>query len=270
MSLDQYRSKRKFDKTPEPPPSTSQAQGGNRFYIQRHSARRLHYDLRLEVDGTLKSWAVPKGPTLDPDIKRMAVLVEDHPLDYGTFQGTIPQGNYGAGTVSLWDHGRYELLGDAPIHQQLDRGDLKFRLHGQKLAGEFALVRTKKSRKDWLLIKKKDFAVIAGWDPESYVRSVLQSSGDASAIPGAMKAEMPTSIVPMLATLSKTLPEGTDWVFEPKWDGVRALCFVRDGRVALVSRTGRNMDQQYTELADLPRSISADTAIVDGEIVAFD
>jgi bifunctional non-homologous end joining protein LigD len=270
MSLDQYRSKRKFDKTPEPPPSTSQAQGGNRFYIQRHSARRLHYDLRLEVDGTLKSWAVPKGPTLDPDIKRMAVHVEDHPLDYGTFQGTIPQGNYGAGTVSLWDHGRYELLGDAPIHQQLDRGDLKFRLHGQKLAGEFALVRTKKSPKDWLLIKKKDFAVIPGWDPESDLRSVLQSSNDPASVPGATKSAMPSKIAPMLATLSRTLPEGPEWIFEPKWDGVRSLCFIRDGNVSLVSRTGKRMDQQYAELAELPRILSIDDAIIDGEIVALD
>src|SRR4051812_43904938 len=140
MSLDQYRSKRKFDKTPEPQPSLPSVPPGNRFYIQRHSARRLHYDLRLEVDQALKSWALPKGPTLDPDIKRMAVLVEDHPLEYGTFEGTIPQGNYGAGTVSLWDQGHYDLLGNAPVHQQLERGDLKFRLHGQKLAGEFALV----------------------------------------------------------------------------------------------------------------------------------
>jgi bifunctional non-homologous end joining protein LigD len=200
----------------------------------------------------------------------MAVHVEDHPIDYGTFQGTIPQGNYGAGTVSLWDYGHYELLGDAPVQQQLERGDLKFRLHGQKLAGEFALVRIKKSPKDWLLIKKKDFAVIAGWDPESDLRSVLPSAADASEIPGAIKAEMPTSMVPMLATLSKSLPVGPDWVFEPKWDGVRSLCFIRDGRVSLISRTGRNMDQQYTELADLPSFVSAETAIVDGEIVAFD
>jgi len=270
MSLDQYRSKRKFDETPEPPPSKPPAQSGNRFYIQRHSARRLHYDLRLEVDQALKSWALPKGPTLDPNEKRLAVLVEDHPLEYGKFEGTIPQGNYGAGTVSVWDHGHYELLGELSIHKQLERGDLKFRLHGQKLAGEFALVRTRKSPKDWLLIKKKDFAVIPGWDPESDTRSVLQSSADASSIPGALQAEMPNTLSPMLATLSKSLPEGPDWVFEPKWDGVRSICVLREGKVTLISRTGRLMDQQYTELSDLPGYISASTAILDGEVVALD
>ena len=169
-----------------------------------------------------------------------------------------------------WDYGHYELLGDAPVQQQLERGDLKFRLHGQKLAGEFALVRIKKSPKDWLLIKKKDFAVIPGWDPESDLRSVLPSHADASAIPGATEADLPSSMVPMLATLSKSLPVGPDWVFEPKWDGVRAVCFIRDGGVTLISRTGRKMDQQYTELADLPSFVSAETAILDGEIVALD
>src|SRR5438309_8351339 len=142
MSLDRYRSKRQFEKTPEPPPGQPAALDGHRFFIQRHSARRLHYDLRLEIEGTLKSWALPHGPTLDPAIKRLAVHVEDHPLEYGTFEGTIPQGNYGAGTVLLWDCGRFEMLGELPAGDQLARGDFKFVLHGQKLAGEFALVRT--------------------------------------------------------------------------------------------------------------------------------
>ncbi len=270
MSLDQYRSKRRFEKTPEPAPGKVGQSGGNRFFIQRHSARRLHYDLRLEVNQVLKSWALPKGPTLDPAVKRMAVLVEDHPLEYGKFEGTIPQGNYGAGTVSVWDQGRYEVLGETPIGQQLERGDLKFRLHGQKLTGEFALVRTAKSPKGWLLIKKKDFAVVEGWDPESDTRSVLSAVGDPSAVEGAVKAQMPATVVPMLATLSKSLPEGPDWVFEPKWDGVRAICVVRNGVVKLISRTGRRMDQQYSELAGLPECVAADDAILDGEIVALD
>src|SRR5579884_2239892 len=125
MSLERYRKKRKFDQTPEPEPGQSQA-AGNRFYIQRHSARRLHYDLRLEIDGTLKSWALPHGPTLDPAIKRLAVHVEDHPLEYGTFEGTIPSGNYGAGNVILWDRGTYEWLTEKTPPQQWEAGDLKF------------------------------------------------------------------------------------------------------------------------------------------------
>ncbi|PYX83540.1 MAG: ATP-dependent DNA ligase, partial [Acidobacteria bacterium] len=138
MTLDEYRRKRTFAKTPEPPPKPVTSEGA-RFYVQRHHARRLHYDLRLEANGVLKSWAVPKGPTLDPNEKRLAVLVEDHPLDYGSFEGTIPQGNYGAGTVKVWDAGHYELIGDESFEQQMERGDLKFSLHGKKLVGSFAL-----------------------------------------------------------------------------------------------------------------------------------
>ena len=142
MPLEDYARKRSFDRTPEPPPGPP-ARSGNSFCVQRHHARRLHYDLRLEIGGTLKSWAVPKGPTLDPAEKRLAVMVEDHPLEYGGFEGTIPEGNYGAGSVMVWDKGVYELLGDKTAEQQLERGDLKFRLHGDKLKGDFALVRMK-------------------------------------------------------------------------------------------------------------------------------
>src|SRR5579863_186631 len=179
MALERYREKRHFDKTPEPPPAdvTSAKDAPLRFCVQRHHARRLHYDLRLEVDGVLKSWAVPKGPTLDPKEKRLAVHVEDHPIEYGDFEGTIPAGNYGAGSVLLWDRGTYELLGDVSAEKQLERGDFKFRLHGEKLMGEFALVKIKGSRKDskgneWLLIKKPDFAAKPGWDSENDLRSV--------------------------------------------------------------------------------------------------
>ena len=131
MSLDEYRRKRRFEKTPEPAPSAAVAAATARFYVQRHQARRLHYDLRLEAEGVLKSWAVPKGPTLDPAEKRLAVLVEDHPLEYGNFEGTIPEGNYGAGSVSVWDRGSYQLLGKEPFAEQMQRGDVKFRLHGE-------------------------------------------------------------------------------------------------------------------------------------------
>src|SRR5215472_11813325 len=271
MSLEEYRRKRVFTKTPEPTPKVAKEEG-NRFFIQRHSATRLHYDLRLEMDGVLKSWALPHGPTLDPTLKRLAVLVEDHPLDYGNFEGTIPSGNYGAGKVILWDRGTYELLGDKSPVEQWKAGDLKVRFHGQKILGDFALVRTNRSKgKDWLLIKKKDFAVRAGWDPESDTRSVLQSTAEISAIEGAVKAEMPLSLEPMLATLVTSIPPGTDWLYEVKWDGYRALCFVAEGKVRMLSRRGNNLNKQFAPIAAaLEQCVKAETAIIDGEVVALD
>jgi bifunctional non-homologous end joining protein LigD len=271
MSLEEYRRKRVFSKTPEPPDKPSQEEG-NRFFIQRHSARRLHYDLRLEMDGVLKSWALPNGPTLDPAIKRLAVHVEDHPLDYGSFEGTIPSGNYGAGSVTLWDRGTYEWLGPKTPAQMWESGDLKLRFHGHKIVGEFALVRTNRAKgKDWLLIKKKDFAVREGWDPETDTRSVLQGPGEISSTEGAVKAEMPASLEPMLATLGTAVPSGSDWLYEVKWDGYRALCFIESGKVRMVSRRGTNLDKQFAAVAAaLRQSVNAETAIIDGEVVALD
>jgi bifunctional non-homologous end joining protein LigD len=176
MSLKEYARKRSFDKTPEPKPDAGPTPAGKNFFcVQRHDATRLHYDFRLEVDGTLKSWAVPKGPSLEPLSKNLAVHVEDHPLDYGNFEGNIPQGEYGGGSVMLWDRGVYELLGDAPALAQIERGDLKFRLHGEKLRGEFALVKMKNRGKgnEWLIIKKKDAEAKPGWNIEDHSHSVL-------------------------------------------------------------------------------------------------
>jgi bifunctional non-homologous end joining protein LigD len=182
MPLEEYARKRKFDKTPEPAPSAEKTRthaattlSGGRFFVQRHDATRLHYDFRLEIGGVLVSWAVPKGPTLDPTPKRLAAHVEDHPLDYGDFEGNIPEGNYGAGSVMLWDRGIYELLGDLPASDQIARGDLKFRLHGEKLKGEFALVHMKGRGKgnEWLLLKKKGPEAVPGWDVEEHAYSVL-------------------------------------------------------------------------------------------------
>jgi bifunctional non-homologous end joining protein LigD len=271
MSLEEYRRKRVFSKTPEPPDKPSR-EDGNRFFIQRHSARRLHYDLRLEMDGVLKSWALPHGPTLDPAIKRLAVHVEDHPFDYGSFEGTIPSGNYGAGSVTLWDRGTYEWLGPKTPAQMWESGDLKLRFHGHKIVGEFALVRTNRAKgKDWLLIKKKDFAVREGWDPEADTRSVLQGPGEISSTEGAVKAEMPTSLEPMLATLGNAVPSGSDWLYEVKWDGYRALCFIEGGKVRMVSRRGTKLDKQFAPVAQaLAQSVKADNTIIDGEVVALD
>jgi len=223
------------------------------------------------MDGVLKSWALPHGPTLDPAIKRLAVHVEDHPLDYGSFEGTIPSGNYGAGSVTLWDRGTYEWLGEEPPEEQWKKGDLKFRLHGQKLSGEFALVRTNRAKgKDWLLIKKKDFAVREGWDPEADTRSVL-GPVDLGSIEGAVKAAMPSALEPMLAVLGNEIPSGTDWLYEVKWDGYRALCFIADGKLRMLSRRGTKLEKQFAAVAEaLPPAVKADTAIIDGEIVALD
>ncbi len=271
MSLEEYRRKRIFSRTPEPPDKPAKEEG-KRFFIQRHSARRLHYDLRLEMDGVLKSWALPNGPTLDPAMKRLAVHVEDHPLDYGGFEGTIPSGNYGAGNVTLWDRGTYEWLGPKTPKQMWESGDLKLQFHGQKIVGEFALVRTNRNKgKDWLLIKKKDFAVREGWNPEADTRSVLQGPGEISSVEGAVKADMPESLSPMLAVLGNAVPSGTDWLYEVKWDGYRALCYFAEGKVRMLSRRGIKLDKHFASIAAaLVQSVNAETAIVDGEVVALD
>ena len=159
MALQEYKRKRRFESTPEPPPKLESKKNEHRFVVQKHRASRLHYDFRLEMEGVLKSWAVPKGPPLDPNDKRLAMMVEDHPVSYFDFEGNIPPGNYGAGTVMVWDTGAWEPLGDPAV--MLQKGDLKFRLHGKKLKGEFALVHMRSWRagskgNEWLLIKKRD------------------------------------------------------------------------------------------------------------------
>jgi bifunctional non-homologous end joining protein LigD len=276
LSIQKYREKRSFDKTPEPEPSAPAPRtGAPTFCVQRHHASHLHYDFRLEVDGALKSWAVPKGPTLDPADKRLAMMVEDHPLAYGGFEGVIPKGNYGAGSVMLWDRGTFELLGDASAQEQLARGDFKFRLTGEKLNGDFAIVRTTRGKgNEWLLLKKKDAHAHPGWNPEDYAYSVLTGRSQEEIAAG-LKTSLRTAdlpqIEPMLAQIGKgTPPTGDDWLYEIKWDGVRAICYIQNGRLKLVSRNGNNMDRQYPELAILPQQIKARDAILDGEIAALD
>jgi bifunctional non-homologous end joining protein LigD len=285
MSLKKYAEKRRFEQTPEPAPGAAPTHdSGLQFCVQRHHASHLHYDFRLEVGGALKSWAVPKGPTLDPDVKRLAMMVEDHPLEYGSFEGVIPKGNYGAGSVMLWDRGTYQLLGDATAEEQLARGDFKFRLDGQKLTGEFAIVRMKRGKgNEWLLIKKKDAAARTGWDPEDHSESVLtgrtqeEIARGLEAAPAPAKSsaksapDMPKIITPMLAELGKGVPPATDdWLYEIKWDGVRAICFIESGKLRMISRNGNAIDKQYPELSILPHHIRAQQAILDGEIAALD
>ena len=172
--LREYASKRDFDKTAEPAPTPAGGplSRGNRFVVQRHRARRLHYDLRLEMDGTLVSWAVPKGPTLDPAAKRMAAHVEDHPLAYFDFEGVIPKGEYGGGDVIVWDWGTWEPAGTDDPRKAVDQGELHFDLHGEKLSGRFAIVRRGGDDRSWLLIHKRDEAAVPGWDPEQFPKSV--------------------------------------------------------------------------------------------------
>lgn len=155
MGLAEYKKKRSFDKTPEPGPKEKRTRTGRMFVIQKHRATQLHYDFRLEVDGVLKSWAVPKGPSLDPSVKRLAMQVEDHPVDYAKFEGVIPEGEYGGGTVMVWDYGTYKPEGDLDAGEALEKGDFKFELDGEKLKGSWVLVRTR--NRQWLLIKHRDY-----------------------------------------------------------------------------------------------------------------
>ncbi len=261
MSLDEYKQKRDFRRTPEPEgktPAASNPRGG-RFYIQRHYATRLHYDLRLEINGVLKSWAVPKGPSLDATEKPLAMMTEDHPLEYGTFEGIIPEGNYGAGRITVWDQGTYEVIGEPDAAGQLERGDFKFRLHGTLLNGLFAIVRMKGRGKgnEWLLIKKKDEYSKPGWYPFL-------------GIPGAVEAPMPGFFSPMAAEMADAPPKAADWLYEIKWDGVRALCFIEPQGYSLYTRNNNRCEQNYPELNILPEQITAARAILDGELAVLD
>lgn len=290
-SLSTYRRKRRFSTTPEPKPGRKcPSGGGRRFVVQKHDATRLHYDFRLEIDGVMKSWAVPKGPSLDPADKRLAMETEDHPLEYADFEGAIPEGNYGAGPVIIWDRGTFEPVGDVPISQQYRQGKLKFILRGSKLRGSFVLVRLRRPHttgKPWLLIKHRDSEAHSGWKIEHHDGSVvsgrslcqvkegLPASGtgegsDPGRLVGARKAPMPQIVHPMLATLVDEPFTDPEWLFEIKWDGVRALAWLRRGSVQLCSRTGRVITHRYPELASLPKQVQADEAILDGEIVVLD
>ena len=385
MALEEYKRKRRFEETPEPPPKVEKKRG-NRFVVQKHEATRLHYDFRLEMEGVLKSWAVPKGPSLDPADKRLAMQVEDHPVSYFDFEGNIPEGNYGAGSVMVWDVGTWQPL--SPIQkdgkyvpgtekeaaEMLAKGDLKFRLNGKRLKGDFALIKMKGRRpgskgNEWLMIKKHDDQVVEGYDageidesvlshrsmdeiagdarsrewtssrpagrgklkaawladavarvekkkklqtPDgeerklrtnkkgstaeitgehsekkqgpsngntkrdishtsvAHVSSVVKASAEAECASAPSKRPMPAAIYPMLAESITEPFDGADWLFEIKWDGYRAVAFIENGKVRLVSRNQNELTARYPELKDMPDSVRAETAILDGEVVALD
>jgi len=375
MALEEYKRKRRFEDTPEPPPKVEKKKG-NRFVVQKHEATRLHYDFRLEMQGVLKSWAVPKGPSLDPADKRLAMQVEDHPVSYFDFEGNIPEGNYGAGSVMVWDVGTWAPLSPVPVDgkyvpgteadavSMLAKGDLKFRLNGKRLKGDFALVKMKGRRpgskgNEWLMIKKHDDKVVEGYDAENIDESVLSQrsmeeiSGDArsrewsSSRPagrGKLKAawladaiarldqkkkqkksaaapkspekstkkdEVKSFVAPAAPAQAQTFPpepsptnsraaaspaskqrpvkrpmpraihcmlaesinqpfDSPDWMFEVKWDGYRAVAFIENGTVRLVSRNQNELTGRYPELKDMPQFMKAKNAILDGEVVAVD
>src|SRR6202521_3554250 len=286
--LAEYRKKRSFAKTPEPSGAVASS-GKALFVIQKHAATRTHYDLRLEVGGVMKSWAVPKGPSLNPADKRLAVHVEDHPLEYRKFEGVIPKGQYGGGEVIIWDQGTYELEGYLDAQAQLARGELKFILHGKKVRGSFVLVELKnsKEKKEWLLIKHRDEFADPLWDAEKHAQSIVSGrtledvklgrparapldANKISSLPGARKTPMPRSIPLTLASLSEKPFSNADWLFEVKWDGVRGIAYLTNGEVSVRSRAGREISLEYPEVRDLANQLDATEAIVDGELVALD
>ena len=282
--LDAYRAKRRFNKTPEPE-GAAVATEAPVFVIQQHHARRMHYDLRLEVGGALKSWAVPEGPCLDPKVRRFAKLVEDHPLDYASFEGRIPEGNYGAGNMIVWDRGTWVTLSDP--EEALKDGELKFRLSGEKLSGGWTLVRLPDNPANWLLIKERDIAArpldeydVLKEEPNSVItgRSVDEEPVQKKKVPrlkvsqisNARAAEMPRRWSPQLAKESDIAPKGKGWIHEIKYDGYRTLVFFEKGTVRLITRNGHDWTKRYSALAKAFEKLACTTAILDGEIVVQD
>jgi bifunctional non-homologous end joining protein LigD len=296
MPLEEYRRKRDFGATPEPAPGELVERSG-RFTVQRHRATALHYDLRLEIGGVLVSWAVPKGPTLDPAARRLAMRTEDHPIEYFDFEGVIPKAQYGAGDVIVWDWGTYEPEAETPDPSvALRTGEIKFVLHGEKLRGRFTIIRTDnrggrdEERERWLLIHKRDADAVAGWDAEDHPRSVKTGRTNDEVRDGvpprfdaqpprpvgeidlsaAREAPMPDFIPPMKATLADAAFDDPDWLFEIKWDGYRVEAVVRDGRARIWTRNQQDAARYFPDLAGEAPWIDAHEAIVDGEVVALD
>ncbi|HEX7902704.1 MAG TPA: DNA ligase D [Chitinophagaceae bacterium] len=270
--LTTYRKKRDFKKTREPAGKKNKATQF-RFVVQRHQASHLHYDFRLELGGVLKSWAVPKGPSLNPSQKRLAVMVEDHPVDYITFKSKIPEGNYGAGTVEIWDHGTFipvnekeKEVSERQALQAIKKGEIKFQLKGKKLKGGFVLVRLKNDEKNWLLIKHKDeYAVNTIYDAEENTGSGVEQKTVASIRYGKGK-KLHDFITPMLATAFPTAFDDKDWLYEIKWDGYRAIAALKNGTLDFYSRNGIDFKGRFPSIAQALLKIKHDV-ILDGEIV---
>ena len=281
--LARYWAKRDFAVTSEPRGAKAATGASLSFVIQKHHASRLHYDFRLELDGVLLSWAVPKGPSYDPTDKRMAIHVEDHPLSYGSFEGTIPPKQYGAGTVIVWDNGTWEPAVDP--HAGLKDGKLVFKLNGHKMFGLWELVRIAKPgdrQEPWLLFKKRDghakphaeYDVVSAL-PDSVIAKPLRAP-DAAAIdnrdgglPGAVKAAMPASLTPQLATLAAAVPTAGDWAWEIKLDGYRIMTRIRHGQASLITRGGHDWSAKMPELVRDLNGFGLDSAWLDGEIVVL-
>ncbi|HZT87452.1 MAG TPA: DNA ligase D [Stellaceae bacterium] len=309
MALEEYQRKRDFRLTPEPAGgrvAPKRKAAALAFVIQKHRARRLHYDFRLELDGVLKSWAVPKGPSLDPGEKRLAVHVEDHPIEYGGFEGVIPEGQYGGGTVLLWDRGTWQPL-DGDPDEAYRKGTLKFALHGEKLHGNWVLVRmggraAKEAHENWLLIKERDEAAQPGsgsavvddnpesvdtgrtmdaiaadrdrvWEsnraPEESAPAPKKRNAAKRAGGGSAlaKAALPENFTPQLATLAERVPDGDDWLHEIKYDGYRLLARIERGEVRLLTRNGLDWTAKFPAVARAFAELPVGSALIDGELV---
>lgn len=289
--LREYRAKRQFESTPEPPAKIAKSKQTQLiFVIHKHAASRLHYDLRLEVQGVLKSWAVPKGPSLNSAHKRLAVMVEDHPFDYRTFEGNIPQGQYGGGSVMVWDEGTYEIPhaktkkeAEEKVDEGLKKGHLEFIFHGKKLQGKFALIKTQLSEKQnaWLLIKIKDQFESKN-DVTQLDKSVktfrtmdeIKNEDNPSSLPRLSeikkKEEIPNIITPMLAFLIKEPFDKKGWLFEIKWDGYRAITKIQNHEVKILSRNQESFNTRFPKLVKDMQKMELDSAVLDGEIVVVD
>lgn len=292
MTLKNYRKKRDFKQTKEPSGKKKSTQTKHLYLIQKHAASHLHYDFRLEMEGVLKSWAVPKGPSLDPAVKRLAVHVEDHPIEYGSFEGAIPKGQYGGGTVMLWDTGQWEIQ-DAPgAVQAYKKGSMTFVIKGKKLKGLWKLIQIKKDPKNWLLIKiddkyaraesdyditaakplsivsKKPIDKIAGYNEKTPKKKV--NAINVMDLVNIKKSKMPKTIFPQLATLVEIPPEGPQWLHEIKFDGYRLVCFINDKTITLTTRGQQNWTKKFPSLVAAIAKLKLKNVILDGEIVILD